>query len=806
MLAVRLSGSDIMRPKIAFIIGHETRPLLALRRILKEEAEALGFDGVAVSDAACESELDFAKSADVVFIYSYELPSSILELLKNHKGKIVSPSESYVSLSSVPGEVLAKADALYKAAREGNLRKLVRLMAWLAGINVEVGEVEEVPWHGIYHPRLGTFTSLQDYLSRYPRADRPLVGILFWRSWWLYRQTEAVSKLVEALELEGSGVIPVFTRGYRSELSGLGYTKEDTIRELFFLDGRPVIDALVNLCSLFLLDHGPSTGERFDVVRGIELLKRLGVPIIQVVSSYRSVEEWLRDEQGIDYFLQVYCIIMPEVDGLIEPIYALGTVVTPLGVTEHQLYEDHFPYIARRVKRWIELRRKRPEERKVAIVLINPPCKSLETNVAVGLGLDVPESVVKLLWELKRQGYRVGNELPTSGEELARMIMERKAISEFRWTSVDEIVKRGGAAAFVDAETYLRWFEELPLKVRKEMVNEWGDPHDVLEGKVSKELVGMVYGGKFVVPGLLFGDVLITVQPKAGCAGPACDGRVCRILHNPTISPPHQWLAVYRWITRGFKADVVVHFGAYGYLEFRRGKGVGLSPECWPEISIDDVPHLYVYVVSNPADGMVAKRRGYAVLVDHLYPPMAMADVLDELVDLLNQYARAKQLGEHARAKVLYEKLLETAKRYNVPVPGPENHEKTMEDIYRYVDLVRGSQVNMGLHVFGSPPREPRKLAEYVVTAMRYDSHYSPSIRRVLAEYLGLDYEEFRKEPMKVNERYGVLNREVLQKLHPVAVSVLEKLISLNSSEPNLIAKLVEEEAKGIGQAGGGGA
>ncbi|AIG98144.1 CobN/Magnesium Chelatase [Archaeoglobus fulgidus DSM 8774] len=28
---------------------------------------------------------------------------------------------------------------------------------------------------------------------------------------------------------------------------------------------------------------------------------------------------------------------------------------------------------------------------------------------------------------------------------------------------------------------------------------------------------------------------------------------VCRILHDPTITPPHQWLAVYRWITRGLR-------------------------------------------------------------------------------------------------------------------------------------------------------------------------------------------------------------------------------------------------------------
>jgi cobaltochelatase CobN len=257
-------------------------------------------------------------------------------------------------------------------------------------------------------------------------------------------------------------------------------------------------------------------------------------------------------------------------------------------VKVYEAYEPHARYVAKRVKRWIELRRKPPKERRIAIVLINPPCKGLEANVAVGMELDVPESIARLLHRLKELGYDVGDPsmLPKDGRELMRMIMERKAISDFRWTSVEDIVRRGGAAAFVDEEAYLKWFSELPDDVKERMVRDWGHPSDVLNGKVDKALVGMVYDRRFVVPGIRFGNVFITPQPKFGCAGPACDGKVCRILHDPTISPPHQWLAVYRWITRAFKADAIMHFGTHGYLEFRPGKGVGLSPSCWPEISI----------------------------------------------------------------------------------------------------------------------------------------------------------------------------------------------------------------------------
>jgi len=382
---------------------------------------------------------------------------------------------------------------------------------------------------------------------------------------------------------------------------------------------------------------------------------------------------------------------MPEVDGAIEPIFIAGARMGSDGVKRYETYRPHAGYIARRVKKWIELRQKPPSERRIAIVLINPACEGLEANVGATIGLDSPESIAKLLHKLKELGYNVGDasRLPKDGNELIKMIMDRRAISEFRWTSVEEIVKRGGAIAFVDEKTYLEWFNELPEDVKKKMVKEWGHPSDVLNGKINKQFIGMVYDHKFVIPGIKFGNIIIMPQPKPGCTGPACNGEVCKVLHDPTISPPHQWLALYRWITRIFKADVIIHFGTHGYLEFRPGKGVGLSPSCWPEISIDDVPHLYVYVVSNPMEGVIAKRRSYAEIIDHMYPPMAMAEVLEELELLLNQYAKAKQSGDFTRAEVAYKEMLEKARKNNVPIRG-RSPEEVVEEVHRYLDMVRG--------------------------------------------------------------------------------------------------------------------
>lgn len=786
-----------MKPRLGFVIGYGGSVIPELARVISELSKEYTFDHAIVTPQKySRKDLDFLSRSDIILVYSHGLPSEIEDLLKGFTGKVLGIDEGHAGLSNVDPSVVRKASELLRIGGRDNLRSLVLLMLKQVGVHgIRVPETVRIPWHGIYHPKYGSFISTSDYLRRYPLADRPLVGILFYRSDWLYRRAEVISKLIVKLESLGLGVLPVFTYGFRDEILG-SPGSEDSVREFFFHDGRPVIDVLIKLTSFYLLDHGKSSGwakDGFRDVSGIQLLKELNVPIIQCIILYRrSPEEWLKDERGLSYMSIVYRVSMPEVDGVIEPIVIAGTELGEYGEKKIIPIDEHIDYLARRIRKWVSIRRKRPEERRVAVILINPPCKGLEANVAVGLGLDVPESVVRFLRKLRGMGYDVGNDLPDNGGELVKTIMSRRAVSEFRWTSVEEIVAKGGALDLIDAETYMQWFDELPDTAKKEMIRVWGDPEKVLSGEADKALAGMVYNGKLVVPGLRYGNVVIVPQPKRGCAGPRCDGRVCKILHDPTIPPPHQWLAVYRWITRVFKADVIIHFGTHGYLEFLPGKSVGLSWMCWPEISIDDAPHLYVYAVSNPMEGVIAKRRGYAVLVDHLYPPMITSDVLDELNSLLTQYSHAKSVGDDTRASVIVKQLIEKSREANIPL-GDGSEESVVEAVHKYVHMVRDTQVNMGLHVLGNPPKEPRILAEYVATVSAYDSYRAPSIRRVIAEYVGLDYESLRRKPLEVNELYWLPNKDLLIKLHRIAVGTLEKLLKHGEPNDETILRALEE-------------
>src|SRR3712207_7310323 len=49
------------------------------------------------------------------------------------------------------------------------------------------------------------------------------------------------------------------------------------------------------------------------------------------------------------------------------------------------------------------------------------------------------------------------------------------------------------------------------------------------------------------------------------------------IYHDPDLAPSHHYLAVYRWLERGFGAHAVVHVGKHGNLEWLPGKNLGMS-------------------------------------------------------------------------------------------------------------------------------------------------------------------------------------------------------------------------------------
>ena len=49
------------------------------------------------------------------------------------------------------------------------------------------------------------------------------------------------------------------------------------------------------------------------------------------------------------------------------------------------------------------------------------------------------------------------------------------------------------------------------------------------------------------------------------------------------------------------------------------------------------MPNIYPYIVENPGEGTQAKRRSYAVIVDHMIPPMVLSELYGDMANLSDQ-------------------------------------------------------------------------------------------------------------------------------------------------------------------------
>lgn len=758
--------------RLAVVFSH------GLARMFADAAEELSQKGFCVEVRAYtqESAIDWerfiswiAEEADaVLFSISENNPhyNALLDAISKVSLKI-----PYGTLDGEPVDISPKelevCQAYLKYGGPDNIQNLILYIGKLNGKHFEPQGPQKLPWQGYYHPDAeDIFETFNDYLSWYKQRDvasdfSGKIGILFRRHQWINNNLETVNVLIREVEEREMLPVPVF--GDKEGDSRFGW--EGINKALELLEG---VDILINLQSSFLVPRkieadNDSPFACFDV------------PVIQTISSIsKSVKEWEDDPQGIDPQSQIYYVAQPEFDGAVEPIIIGGRAEGSDPYADTEPIRNRIKYLVDRACAWICLRTKPVSDRKVTFVLHNAPCKSVEATVGKGQGLDTLESVVRIMRRMKENGYSVDHD-PEDGKQLIQLIMDKKAISEFRWTTTDEIVKKGGVLQYINLDKYKGWFDKLPEKARKRMIDVWGEP----PGE------GMVHEDKILVTGLNFGNVNIIVQPKRGCYGAKCNGEVCKILHDPTIPPPHNWLATYKWIEEN--SDVVIHVGTHGYLEFLPGKGVGLSEECFPEISIGKLPHLYIYTVNNPMEGVIAKRRGYATLIDHMIPVMSASglyDELDELADLLKQYEDAERLNETTRMKIIEKDIIEKANMANL---GEKISD--FSELHEKLALFRETLIDNGMHILSEIP-DRDGMAEMIVSVLRNDGD-NPSIRRKLIETMGYDYDYVVANPARsVNgNRCG----EILNKATETAVQIIKEAIGIRDKQLPIRNQIIEK-------------
>lgn len=555
-------------------------------------------------------------------------------------------------------------------------------------IEKEIPLPVEKPFDGIFSfAGERVYDSLKDYLQNASKTFQYYVGILIHRDSWMKKDYECVRMLAEELKRMGIGTIPVFSNSNSNCLEF-----DEIVRQYFSENGVLKIRCLVNE-QMFLIR---AKEERSVAEQSVFEFGKLDIPVLHPIQSfYLTKRQW--QEKLIPFSADMpNALITPEMAGMTESLL-IGVKNEKDRSTE--ALTERIQYLAGRVAGKVSLAGKLNRDKKLVIMLHNSVCSGVEATIGKTYGLDTFKSVIRLMDALKENGYDTGD-YPATGEELHRIIMEKKAFSDFRWTAVEDIMDAGGCIYEMDTEKeYQVFYKELPWRLQNEMEKNWGPP----PGE------GMVIGKKLIITGLSFGNITVMVQPKRGCYGAKCTGEVCKILHDPSCPPPHQYLAVYRYAQRILKADACIDIGSEGSLEFLPGKTNGLSENCWPGVVLGSLPEFYLYNAGVVGEALMAKRRIQGVIIDFL--PSASRGIderASKLIRRIEEYFQAVDLengqAEQIRKEIV--NLLENSAAAGRIVSRADSFEQGLRDVVSSAALANRARKISTRHVIGKAPGE----------------------------------------------------------------------------------------------------
>ncbi|RCJ19602.1 magnesium chelatase subunit H [Nostoc minutum NIES-26] len=599
-------------------------------------------------------------------------------------------------------------------------------------LGLKVGDIPppiETPNMGLLHPDYqGFFESPKAYLEWYQTtycrdainrvsinrvSTKPVIGILLYRKHVITKQPY-IPQLIRRFEAAGLIPLPIFINGVEGHVAVRDWMTTDyeiqqrqigNIETLSLSSEAVKVDAIVSTIG-FPLVGGPAGS--MEAGRQVEVAKRIlsakNVPyIVAAPLLIQDIYSWTR--QGVGGLQSVVLYALPELDGAIDAIPLGGLVGEKI-----YLVPERVQRLIGRVKSWIALRQKPVSERKIAIILYGfPPGYGAVGTAAL---LNVPRSLLKFLHALKDQGYTVGD-FPDDGEELIRWVKE-----------ADE--------AFADAENFPASSHlSVPASVNARTLEKWLGY--LLTSRIEKQWKSLTgsgiktYGDEFQIGGVQLGNVWIGVQPPLGIQGDPM-----RLMFERDLTPHPQYAAFYKWLQNELAADAVVHFGMHGTVEWLPGSPLGNTGYSWSDILLGDLPNLYIYAANNPSESILAKRRGYGVLISHNVPPYGRAGLYKELValrDLISEY-REDPKKNYALKEAICKKIVDTgldadcpfedAKKLGIPFTS-ENirmfsahaFDDYLVKLYEYLQVLENRLFSSGLHTLGEAPNQ-EELASYL--------------------------------------------------------------------------------------------
>ncbi|MBZ7922037.1 cobaltochelatase subunit CobN [Ensifer adhaerens] len=538
---------------------------------------------------------------------------------------------------------------------------------------------------------------------------QPTIAICFYRALVQSGETRPVEALIDALAQQGVRALPVFVSSLKDAVS------VGTLQAIF-AEAAP--DVVMNATGFAVSSPGAD--------RQPTVLESTGAPVLQVIFSGSSRAQWETSPQGLMARDLAMNVALPEVDGRIlaravsfkaASIYDAKVEANIVG---HEPLDDRVRFAANLAVNWANLRRAKPAERRIAIVMANYPNR--DGRLGNGVGLDTPAGTVEVLGAMAREGYEVG-EVPADGDALMRYLMAGPTNAASHDREIRECIS---------LKDYKTFFDSLPKQIQDQVAGRWGAP----------EADPFFLDGAFALPLARFGEVMVGIQPARGYNIDPKES-----YHSPDLVPPHGYLAFYAHLRQQFAAQAIVHMGKHGNLEWLPGKALALSETCYPEAIFGPLPHIYPFIVNDPGEGTQAKRRTSAVIIDHLTPPLTRAESYGPLKDLealVDEYYDAAG-GDPRRLRLLSRQILDLVRDIGLDsdagIHKGDSDDKALEKLDAYLCDLKEMQIRDGLHIFGVAP-EGRLLTDLTVALARVPRGLGEggdqSLQRAIAADAGL--------------------------------------------------------------------
>ncbi|MBV8815505.1 MAG: cobaltochelatase subunit CobN [Verrucomicrobia bacterium] len=579
------------------------------------------------------------------------------------------------AISDFSGLVREKLFAMFRHGGRENIRQAGTAVELLLQERTsEIPEARPMPEFGFYRIT--------------PESRRQRAWICFYRAWFQTGDLAVIDALQTELERKGFQVLSFYSFSLRSPAAQAELQRS---AELSPPD-------VILLAQSFSISAGGSDRLSF--------FEQLGCPVLQVPISLAARESWLTNQAGLAPAEVAMNAALPEVDGRI-----LATVI---GFKEQDFFIPEVEYRAKRLApdlcqiehvstlalNWAQLRTVPNGAKKVAIVLSNYPNR--DGRIGNGVGLDTPASVIRLLKALRDQGYLV-DPCPESGKELMDWLQ----------TGVTNDPENSYGKPYyqsVNQNELDQFIKSLPISRQNELSAQWSNH--------STEPIP--------IPGIQLGNIFIGIQPPRGYS---LDPQA--IYHSPALPPPPAYLAFYLWIRRAFQAAAVVHVGKHGNLEWLPGRSIALGRDDYPLLCLGPMPLIYPFIVNNPGEGIQAKRRSSAAIIDHLTPPLTRAGLYDDLERV------ERLLEEHAHCLALYpsraaELEKEIASLLSRVSWRDELPDASVRSVANYLCEIKESQIRSGLHVLGEKPAGEQEV-DFLLSLLRLPSGGRPGLLQILA-------------------------------------------------------------------------